>query len=462
MISKFLTAAGMAGFAVAAVAQPVELVLDDRSLVNFDVPLFAANAGIRKIDYFPFEQPPRIAIQTRLADLTCEFQNGIGAVVDSPFADGHFIIEIDRIPTPFGQRDPNMDFEGQPITRQYSLDPASGSIAQIFLGDATTMDICTSGSACAPVDGDSVQLFCREAGTQIFDGDFEPPTLGLDGSATASPERIVAGTGGFDFQFGVANSGDLTASDLVMSVGLDPLLADVTQQDSAVVSRGSYDAVTGLWTIGTLEQAAAAFIDFSFSAGSSVPAGTDFCGAMILESVAGDVIDQAAAGSGTCTRIDREYDLEAVVAQSFPSPGTSVVAASGSVSMPNLEFLFEVGHVDKSASDASDILAGILISGPGGASLPAGTVVVNGIDVPTGDSLSGIGLQREWGLGILDNNVTINPRAAVLLTVFEGIGDGAQVCLTGSILSTAVDETDVDGGNASGEVCATVSDPSTP
>lgn len=174
MISKFLTVACLAGFAGSAIAEPVELVLDTQPLVDFDVPPFVASAGLRSIEYFPFGNPARIVIQTRLADLTCEFQDAMGVSVDPGSGASDFVIEIDRIPTAPGQSDPNVDADGQPIDREYPLDPASGKISQFFMPDVTALDICTSVAACVPQGDAAVQLVCREAGTRIFAGDFEP------------------------------------------------------------------------------------------------------------------------------------------------------------------------------------------------------------------------------------------------------------------------------------------------
>lgn len=739
MIAKFLTVGWLAGFAAATVAQPVELVLDEHALVEFDVPPYVADAGIRAIDYFPFEQPPRIAIQTHLADLTCEFQDASGAVVSPPFVEGGFSIEIDRIPTPFGENDPNVNFDGQPIDRQYPLDPASGSISQIFLDGIAVLDICTSGAACAAPAGESVRLFCREAGTRIFDADFEaivadlavqwdtdPPgqpnvvagsvdgrivtltasnlgaldvggvdvaidgilpiagagcpqlltagadfafdqncsglwsigdlgggeaqqlqfrvtadadaqlddLIGLDasinspgigdvdllnnqqalnlsivkqvnlqvgissvpnleldmtqppgsasfgisvtpegpsilnrmadiqlafpsgpnvqinstnpdfdimsgvwspviGSTTSglsvfftvdsfepgtanfcvgvtdavdpasanvtlttsgdlercldvigpesvnltltesSPVTVVAGSapvagqaGNLIQTFTVANDNDtFTARELSAQIQLpasvEPLLASVEPAAGLTVEPG--DPTLWNWSIGDLPAGQQVSADFIFDIPPDAAGGTVVEATLLGLSVAPDqVLVDPAAGITATTTIERAYDLASEVVQSFPEPPNSVIAEPGSAPVGNLEFLYEVGHADSNASNATQVLTDIAISGPGGAVLPVGTVTIDSVSVPTGDSVSGTGLQRSWDIGSLANDVAINPRATIVLTVFEGIGDGAQVCLTGSIASTAAGESETDASNDSVAVCASVSDGSSP
>ena len=746
MISKLLTVGCLAGFAAASVAQPVELVLDDRALIDFDLPPYVAEAGIRAIDYFPFEQPPRVAIQTHLADLTCEFQDASGAVVAPPFSEGGFVLEIDRIPTPFGGSDPNVGFDGQPIDRDYPLDPASGSISQIFMAGATVLDICTSGAACdAAAGASSVHLFCREAGTRVFDGDFDPivadlttawstslagdsppfevvagdaggtlvkltasnagqldvsgvsvdvsatlPAQGLscpqvitagtdlafdascsgtwtvgdlDGGASAEIELRLIGDSGAalgesmtlsatisgqgvadvdpandtaladasivkitELLFGPINSIPSTSFDLTnppavvdFSIPLDPSrgpselneVVDVTllKPSSGSFTVSSNDAdfnpLTGVWsrqlgtavtelsgtfTVESFEPGTNSFcfgvgsvqsvpgasvfisgdsqaqkcltvtgpesVDLATSAGGptavvagSAPAGSDpanlaqtltltndnatfdarelvseirvtvppsagtvtVTGDGIItqdgidpglwiwdvgtlpvgvsanatvfvdipaSAVDGEVVTSSVsnvtvaadqnlvdplASADVSTTIEREFDLSSSVIQALPKSGAVTAAPPGGGAAENLAFFFEVEHVLIDASNATGVEAQITVAGPGGTTLPQGTVVLESISVPPGDSSNVTGLTGDWTIGSIVNSIAIAPQATVMLSVFEGIGDGAEVCLTGAISAIGASETDINSGNdSSGEICALVVDNSSP
>ncbi|MDX1626789.1 MAG: hypothetical protein R3323_09770, partial [Wenzhouxiangellaceae bacterium] len=150
MKARILKAALVAVLALpaAAGAQSVQLMIDEQPLSDFDVADFAAQAGLESIAFFPFQS--RLSLQTHFADLTCEFRDSTGTIVAPPFDPGSATLEIDRIPTPVGEPDPNVDYLGNPIPRSYPIDPtpASGTISQMMLSGQTVLDVCTSDSGC--------------------------------------------------------------------------------------------------------------------------------------------------------------------------------------------------------------------------------------------------------------------------------------------------------------------------
>ena len=438
MILKFVTVCSLAGFAAVASAQPVELMLDERALNHFDVPPYVADAGVRSISYFPFEQPPRIAIHTRFADLTCEFQDASGTVVAPPFSEGNFVLEIDRIPTPFGESDPNVASDGQPIDRDYPLDTASGSISQMLMDREIVLDICTSGAACEATVGESVQLFCREAGTAVFGADFEPPILNLIGDAATSTASAVAGQDGFNLEFSIENTGDLDAEDLTMRVLLDALPQGVSTTSAPNASQGTFDAGTEIWDVGLLEAGATATLDFSFSVDSDAIDAEQFCGSMALDNVSGDPTSPGAADAGACVELIRQVDLT-LEAIEEPKGVDPVDVSAGDVSFSYLFGLENVGP-----SDASGVAMNLEMQLPPGVTVDQVTPFSGTFDPQTG----------VWTLGVISSG-SLSRQIRVDVTVAQGTTPGADVICAGLNVN-AINEQIINPADDSVEECTSV------
>lgn len=680
----------------------------------------------------------RLVMQTAFADLTCGYFDSDGLPVAPP--GGSFTVEIDRIPVPLGGQDPNVDFNGQPIVREFAIDVAAGaSITQMFLAEGPLLDICSSAIGC--VEPSILQLRCRQAGTMVFDADFEPIVADLTTAWSTSPAGdpppfdVVAGdpagtlvrmtatnaglldvgdvrveisaalpaqglscpqvvTAGTDLVFdgqcvgtwtigdldggssteielrllgaanaplnesmtleatisapGVAdanpaNDTSIADADVVkvtelklgpinsipstsinltsppalvsFSIPLDPsrgpsVLNEVVEVTLLQPSSGNFtiastdadfDAINGVWTrsVGTgVTELTGSFTVDSFEPGSSnfcfgidsieAPGGTtvfvsadsvtekclDVTGPESVDlgiaatgpativagsaansgdpanlaqaltltnnnatfdarelsaeirvvvpasagtvSIIGDgivtqdvadpelwlwdvgtlqpgasanvrvfvdvpasAVDGASvtssvsnatvaanqnlvdplADADVSTTISREYDLRSFVVQAFPKSGAVTAAAVGGGPANNLAFVFAVQHAQSDASNASGVAAQVTVTGPGGASLPLGTVVLEDISVPPGDSSNIVLLNGDWTIGSITNAGTVSPQATLTLSVFEGIGDGMEVCVTGAISAIGAGETDINPANdSSGEICVPVVD----
>jgi hypothetical protein len=754
MISKWFRAVLVSAMLVPAVVDgQVGLTIDNELLFpltglnsDLDAPIYVIAAGFAERDGNPairFEPSNgRLVMQTRFADLTCEYFDASGQPVAPP--GGSFLLELDRIPTPLGGEDPNIDFNGQPIVREFPLDVAAGaSITQMFLVEGPLLDICSSAAGCSEPPG--IQLRCRQAGTAVFNGDFEPivadlttawstspagdpapfdvvagdpagtvikvtasnagsldvadvavdisallPPLGLscpqvvtagtdlvfDGScfgtwtvgdleggasaeielrlvanstaplgesmtleATVSAPGVADANPGNDTStaeagivkvaellFGPINSIPSTAINLTnppaqvsFSIPLDPsrgpsVLNEVVEVSLQQPSSGNFtigssdadfDAINGVWTrsVGTgVTELTGSFTVDSFEPGSgnfcfgidsiqapggttvfisadsvtlkcldvigpesvdlgveaagpasivagSAPAGgnpanlaqtltltnnnavfdarelsaeirvvvpasagsvsiigdgsitqdggdpelwiwdvgtllpgasadaTVFVnvpasaadGALVTSSVgnatvAGDqnLVDPLVSADVSST-ISREYDLSSLVVQALPKSGAVTAAAVGGGPANNLAFVFAVQHAQSNASDATGVEAQVTVTGPGGLALPVGTVVLEDISVPPGDASNITGLNGDWDIGTITNAGAIAPQATVTLSVFQGVGNGAEVCVTGAISVIGAGETDTNPFNdSSGEICVQVVDGSSP
>lgn len=399
---------------------------------------FAGTGGSAAIRYEP--SSARLVMQTRFADLTCEYFDAAGLPVAPP--GGAFTVELDRIPTPPGGQDPNVDFNGDPIAREFALDVAAGaSITQMFLPQGNLLDICSSAAACIEPPG--VHLRCRPAGTAVFNGDFEAPTLSLLGSATASSPTVVAGNGNFELQFTVENSGDLDAPDLVMLVGLDALPAGVTSTGKAVPSRGTYDSGSGLWDIGLLESGQPATLTFGFAASAAAPDGLDYCGAMALDSVNGDPINPAAADAVVCVDLVRWVDLKTAALED-PETVDPVDITAGDVSYSYIFSLENVGP-----SDASGVAMELDLQFPVGVVLDQVVPFSGSYDAQTGI----------WTIGPMFAG-SLDRRIRVDVTVTQGTTPGTDVVCAGLLLN-AINEQRINPGDDEIQECTSVIGPPT-
>ncbi|MCA1780432.1 MAG: hypothetical protein LC637_13970, partial [Xanthomonadaceae bacterium] len=239
---------------------------------------------IQSIEFRPSAAGNRFVVKTRTADQTCSFfQDGedIGILPGSP--ENNLVIEIDLIEDSRDGVDLNFDFNGAPIPRTYPLVvgptlATSGSITQMLLGDGSiVLDLCTSPDSC-PEPGDpnpdaNPRLVCREAGTRVFSGDFEPIVADLavfwELDAAGFDDEVVAG----------ANEGrvvTLTASNLgaldvaSIDVGIDGILplAGVAcpQLLTAGVDFAFNQDCSGTWSIDDLAGGQTRQIEFRVTA----------------------------------------------------------------------------------------------------------------------------------------------------------------------------------------------------
>lgn len=376
---------------------------------------FASQGGNPAIRYEPANA--RLVMQTRFADLSCDYFDATGQPVVPP--SGSFTVEVDRIPTPLGGQDPNVDFSGQPISREFTLDVAAGaSIMHMFLAEGPLLDICSSAAACVQPQG--VHLRCRQAGTAVFNGDFEAPILSLSGSATSSAATAIAGADGFELEFGIDNTGDLGAPDLVLQIELDALPSGLALLGAALPSQGSFDANTGLWDLGLLEAGTSASLNFAFNATASAPDGVEYCGAISLNSVNGDPLNPAAVDAATCIDVERRIDL--VTAALVDPKGTELVdVTNGDVSY---SYLFSVRN--DGPSNSGGVAMALDLQLPPGVQLD-GVVPVNG----SYDAQTGI-----WTVGPVSSG-SIGRQIRVDVTVGQGTTPGTDVICAGISVSAA-------------------------
>jgi len=229
-----------------------------------------------------------------------------------------------------------------------------------------------------------------------------------------------------------------------------------------IITQDGGDPELWLWDVGTLATGASANATVFVDIPASAVDGAVVTSSVSNATVAGDqnLVDPLVSADVTST-IEREYDLGSTVVQALPKSGAVTAVAPGGAT-GNLVFAFQVQHVLSDQSNATGVGAVISVTGPSGAALPVGTVVLEEIDVPIGDSSNITGLDGDWAIGSFPN-AGLAPTAEVMLTVLEGIGDGAQVCVTGAISAISAGETDVNAGNdSSGEICVPVVDNSSP
>ncbi|MGB0515054.1 MAG: hypothetical protein ACPGJE_09465, partial [Wenzhouxiangellaceae bacterium] len=232
---------------------------------DLDAPVYVIEAGVTSIHLQPFNS--RLVIDTAIADLTCDFVDANGAVVPPP--GGSFMVEIDRIATPPGEDDPNVDSSGTPIVREYALDSALGaSITQMLLAEGPLLDICSSTAGCDDPPG--TRLLCREAGTAVFGTDFEPIVADLTTAWSTSPAgdpppfEVVAGdAAGTLVKITATNTGALDVGGV--SVDISAVLPAQGLSCPQVVTPGtdlSFDASCfGTWTVGDLDGGGSAEIE---------------------------------------------------------------------------------------------------------------------------------------------------------------------------------------------------------
>lgn len=445
------TALVATGLVPAMLQAQIGLTIDNKLLFpldstpsDLDAPSYVIDGGFAERDGNPAIQyrlaDARLVMQTRYADLTCEYFSASGQPVDPPA--GNFTVEIDRIPTPVGDTDPNIDFLGNPIVREFPLDVGNGaSITQMYLAEGAVLDICSSLYGCGDPQG--IHLRCRQAGTAVFAGDFEPPILNLVGAATASTPTVVAGAGSFDLEFEITNLGDLAATDLVMLVDLDDLPPGVVAAAAPQPSVGSFDAGTGEWDIGLLEAGLSATLSFAFSAAASAPDAVDFCGAMTLGSVTGDPINPAAADAATCVELVRRVDL---VTAALEDPETADPAdiSNGDVSY---SYIFSVDN--DGPSIATGVVMALDLQLPPGVSLDA-VVPING----SYDGQTGL-----WTLGAISPG-SLDRRLRVDVTVTQGTTPGIDVICAG-ISVDSVAEQRINPGDDQVQECTSVIGPPT-
>ncbi len=411
---------------------------------DLDAPGYVVDAGFADKDGNPairYETAnSRLVMETSFADLTCEYFDAAGQPAPPP--PGSFTVEIDRIPAPPGGNDPNVDYNGEPIEREFVLDVAGGaSITQMFLAEGPLLDICSSAGGCSDPLG--VHLRCRQAGTAVFNGDFEAPTLNLLGTAVTSSATVVAGSGAFQLEFSIENAGDLDAPDLAMLVALDALPAGVVATASASASRGVFDSNSGIWDIGLLASGDSATLSFPFSAAASAPDGVDFCGSMVLNSVSGDPINPAAADAAACIDLVRRVDL-VTAALEDPEDIDPVDVTNGDVSYSYIFSLENVGP-----SDASGVAMELDLQFPVGVLLDQVLPFSGSYDAQTGI----------WTIGAISSG-SLDRRIRVDLTVTQGTTPGVDVVCAGLLLNT-INEQRISTADDEIEECTSVIGPPT-
>ncbi|GAB4171065.1 MAG: hypothetical protein Kow0020_05580 [Wenzhouxiangellaceae bacterium] len=396
---------------------------------------FASKNGQEAIEYNP--STGRLSMQTLYADLTCGYFDGNGNPVAPP--SGLFTLQIDRIPIPVGGPDPNVDYLGQPILREFPLDVAGGaSISQMFLTEGPLLDICSSLAGCDTPQG--VHLRCREAGTLVFNGDFEPPVLNLLGSVTTSGSTAVVGADTMQFNYAIHNAGQLNAADLVMQFSLDALPAGVTLT-SVTPSTGSYDQQTGLWTVGQLDAGNTATINFSFSTQPNGPHALNYCTAMTLASVTGNPVNPALADAGDCVQLVREVDL-LTTAEEDPFNIDPVDLSAGNVS-----YRYFLSVENEGPSNASGLQLQLSLTLPSGVQLDSVSTLDGTYDPQT----------QVWTLGNLAAGAS--PRQLrVDVTVTTTTAAGTNVICAG-LAPLAINEPLVNTGDDQAQECTSVTGP---
>jgi len=312
------------------------------------------------------------------------------------------------------------------------------------------------------ISGDSETQVCLDVNG--------PETVDLE-AGNSAPADVVAGSAGDPANlaqpFTLTNLNETIAAreleaELVVSAPADA--GGVTVQGDGMITRDSANPDLWHWDVGSLPAGAVASATVFIDIPSGAADGGEVSTTLQNVGIAGDqnLVDPGIASTATTT-VRREYDLESVGQRALPKTGSVTAAPSGSGPAETLVFFYQVRHAVAAASDASGVEAEVLVSAPGGATLPAGTVVLEELDVPPGDSAVLDGLGADWTVGPIVNSGGVAPVAEVVVSVFEGVGDGAEVCMVGAIAAVAAGETDVNVANdASGEVCVPIVDNSAP
>ena len=159
-------------------------------------------------------------------------------------------------------------------------------------------------------------------------GDVNTSNLGV----TKSVFPTSVSPGGFvSYNIQVTNNGPDDANNVIVT---DPTPAGLTFAGGGPPSQGTFDSVTGIWSVGTLTPGQSAFMGNTYTVGAAVADGTVITNTATATSDSVDPTPANDSASSTVTVVvpDTDIALTKSIDNASPSPGDTVVFTIGMTS----------------------------------------------------------------------------------------------------------------------------------
>ncbi len=250
---------------------------------------------------------------------------------------------------------------------------------------------------------------------------------------TESADPVVAGSGAGNLTYVVTvlNASADIATGVLLNEAMS-LPAGVTLDSVTPSGATSFDGMTSVWTVGTLNPGASESLTVVLTVAATAAAGTDaICNTATVTGIDQTPVNTADDAATECTSIARQVDL----AVSKSESADPVTAGSGAGNLTYTVSVTNAGPSDASGVTLSEVL-----------SLPAGVGVVS--VTPSAGSF----VDPVWTLGDLASGASAS--LTVVLTAGSGATHGASVCDTATV--TGANETLVNTGDDAATECTTV------